>query len=346
MLFKTSALLITVYSPGSGSTSQCTLRSTPQCTLYHCVLTRLWIYIPVHSIPVYPLGSGSTSQYTLYHCVFIRQWIYIPVHSSIYTTVHSLSLCTHQAVVYIPVHSIPVYPLGSGSTSQCTLSLCTHWAVDLHHSALYPCVPTGQWIYITVHSIPVYPLGSGSTSQCTLSLCTHWAVDLHHSALYPCVPTGQWIYITVHSLSLCTHQAVDLHPSALFDLHHSALFITVYSPNSGRTLQFTLYHCVLTGQWICITVHSLSPCLYSPCNGFVLQFTLYTCALTGHRLVRVKVPDLHQEGVHTQVLSVGDELGHHHTGVGCLAHCDTHHSLTCAACTLLIYTHTLMHTHA
>ena len=169
---------------------------------------------------------------------------------------------------------ITVYPPGSGSTSQCTLSLCTHWAVDLHHSALF----------ITVYSPHI-----GSTSQHTL---------------YHCVPTGQWIYITVHSLSLCTHWAVDLHPSTLF--------VTVYSQHSG-----------------------------SP-----LQYTLYPRALTGHRLVCVEVPDLHHEGVHTQVLSIGDELGHHNTGIGCLSHCDTHHSLTCVICALLIYTQSLMHTHA
>ena len=136
---------------------------------------------------------------------------------------------------------ITVYSPGSRSTSQCTLSLCTHWPVDLHHSALF---------------ITVYSPGSGSTSQYTLYHCvltTQWIYTTVHS-LSLC--THQWIYITVHSLSLCTHQAVDL--------HHSALFITVYSPGSGSTSQctlqstsqYTLNHCVLTGQWIYITVHS------------------------------------------------------------------------------------------
>ena len=139
---------------------------------------------------------------------------------------------------------IAVYSPGSRSTSQCTLSLCTHWPVDLHHSALF---------------ITVYSPGSGSTSQYTL---------------YHCVLTRQWIYITVHSLSLCTHQAVDLHHNALFNLHHSTLLITVYSLGSGSTSQFTLDHCVYTHHAMVLYSSSLFIPVHSPGIGWCVSRSL------------------------------------------------------------------------
>ena len=135
---------------------------------------------------------------------------------------------------------ITVYPPGSRSTSQCTLSLCTHWAVDLHPSALFITVYSPVDLHHSTLFINVYSPGSGSTSQYTLYHCVLTSGSTSQYTLYHCVLTsGSTPQYTLYHC-VYTHHAMVL--------YSSSLFIPVHSPGIGwcvsRSLICTRKECI------------------------------------------------------------------------------------------------------